>query len=287
MLPSRSLVRLALLLSLGSALAPGPSRAGAWLQETGAIYLKTAWIQSKTSDGLDCRGDEREVDEFGGNYEVQQVFSYVEWGARDWLTVLGSWSAKDQRISEARIPEYGTRSTGDFRLGARLPVRRGRIPVAAQFVASLPTYPSTRLSDPVADREQFLPAGSGNFEYEIGVQSGLSLYPLPIYANLGLSRRQRGGEFGDEWLVSSEVGYSSPRYFAKAEMSWILPTGDPCASVRVGSVAIHERVVNFVPEIGVRTWRDFWLNAGFSTVTSGRNTLDGEQFSLGFYWIRR
>ncbi len=262
------------------------ARAGAWLQDPGAVYLKTSWLYSQTSAGLDCRGHAREVDEFGGQYEVQQLFTYLEWGARDWITLVGSWSWKDQRISEARIPEYGTRSTGDLRVGARLPIRRGRTPVAFEVTTSIPTYPATDLRAPVADRDQFLPAGSGRFEVEIGLQGGLSLYPLPLYANAGLSRRQRGGDFGDEWLASSELGYSSDRAFAKLAMNWTLPTGDSCASASVGNVAIHEKVVQWSPEVAVRTWGEVWVNVGFSSVLSGRNTLDGDQFSLGFYWIR-
>lgn len=276
--------RLALLLLV---VVPTSSHAGAWLQSPGAVYFKTSWLRSQTSTGLDCRGQVREVDEFGGRYQVNQVLSYVEWGARDWLTLVGSWSVQDQRITEARIPEYGTRSTGDLHLGARFPLLRGRVPVSAQWTTIFPTYRGTDLGAPVADRTQYLPAGSGQVEFEPSLQAGLSLYPLPLYSGLELGYRHRGGDFGDEWLLRAELGVSSPRFFAKAEIGWILPTGDPCASSSVGGVSLQQRLVRFSPELAVRARGNLWVNLGLTTVVSGRNTLDGEQLSLGFSWIRR
>jgi hypothetical protein len=261
--------------------------AGAWLQPPEGVYLKTSWMWWNTSHGLDCRGQTREVDSFGGRYEVRQFFGYFEYGAREWLTVLGGWAYKDQRIRGARIPDYGTRSTGDLRLGGRLPLRRGVLPVSFEVVGSLPTYGATDLSAPVAEREQYLPAGSGKPEVEAGLQAGLSLYPLPLYSNLAAMRRWRGGDFGDQWLLRAEVGASTSRIFVKVEIDWTLPEADPCGSATVGNVSVQEKVVRLAPEIGVRAWGDLWLNAGLASVLSGRNSLDGRQGSLGVAWIRR
>lgn len=284
-MPVRRLLLTALLLT---GLSPRPAGAGAWLQPEGGIYAKTSWIHLETDEGYDCRGSERAVDTFGGRYRADQLLTYVEWGARDWLTVLGSWGYKDQRIVGAQIPEYGTRSTVDLQTGVRLPLRRGSWPLSVQVLARLPTYPKTRLSDPVADREQFLPAGSGQTEIELRLQSGVSLHPLPLYANLDLAHRRRGGDFGDQWRVAAELGAATERFFAKTELSWALPTESPClGGLNVGDVAIHERRVQLAPELAVRFGGRFWWNAGFSTALSGRNGLAGTQWSTGISWIRR
>lgn len=284
---SRSL--LALLLFSVSVLGVGVPelRAGAWLQPRGGIYAKTSWLHQEVDEGFDCRGRERAVDAFGGRFRSDQILTYVEWGAREWLTVVGSWSYKDQAIVGAEIPDYGTRSSGDLQLGARLPLRRGSWPVSAQILGSLPTYPETRLSDPVAQREQFLPAGSGQPELELRLQSGRSLYPLPLYANLELGYRNRGGGFGDQWLVAAEAGATVGRVFAKTELRWALPTESPCEGENVADVAIHERRVHFAPELALRTFGELWINAGFATALTGRNGLAGTQWSLGLSWIRR
>lgn len=282
---TRPLLLVALLLA---GVPSGRAAAGAWLQPEGGIYAKTSWIHLDTGEGYDCRGLERAVDTFGGRYRAEQFLTYVEWGAREWLTVVGSWGYKDQRIVDAAIPDYGTRSTGDLQAGARLPLRRGQWPVSVQILASLPTYPETRLSDPVAEREQFLPAGSGQAELELRLQSGVSLHPLPLYANLDLAHRRRGGDFGDQWRVAAELGGATERLFVKTELSWALPTESPCVGeAAAGDVAVHERRVQLAPELAVRVRGAFWWNAGFSTALAGRNGLAGTQWSTGISWIRR
>jgi len=284
---TRPRTALALLVVLCT-LVPGIGRAGAWLQPEGGAFVKTSWLYLDTDRRHDCRGDEEPAASFDGSFREHQAFVYGEFGLHRRVTALVSMAVKDARITDAVVPEFGTRSTGDLRLGARWGLATGSIPVSLETVVSVPTYPESDLSDPVGEREQFLPAGTGRIEIETRLQAGASLYPLPVYANLALGRRDRGGVFGDQWTVAAEVGATFDRVFVKSDLSAVLADGDLCAGeAAVGAVTVHEQSLRWSPEASWRLAGDVWVGAGASFLVSGRNTLDGTQWSLSVAWQRR
>jgi hypothetical protein len=272
------MVRSACLLLLGAMLASRVAWAGAWTQAPGATFAKVSWLSQTASQRWGCRGGSLPADP-AGDFVSHQVFGYVEHGLRSRLTILGSFAYKDQRIDGQR--SYGTRSTGDLRMGARLGLVQGPRPVSVEAVLSVPTYPRSDLGDPVAERKQFLPAGSGRVEAEVHALAGISLFPLPLYGNLDLGYRERGGGFSDQWLAAVELGASSTRLFAKAELRWAWPDTESCEEGAVGAVALHERLVQVAPEVAVRVTRSWWVSLGYAQPLSGRNALDGGQWSLG------
>jgi hypothetical protein len=265
---------------------PQAARAGAWLEPPKARYLKIGLLHTRASSRWDCRGASRPADPSGNDYVERQVFLYGEYGLRPGLTVLGSWAYKDQSIDGE--PVFGTRSTGDLRLGARMGlVRAGPRPVSLEAVLSLPTYPPSDLSSPPGEREQYLPAGSGALEAELRILAGLSFYPLPLYANVDAGYRARGRQVADQWLLACEVGAGSNRSFVKIEGRWRLPVEESCEDALVGSVAASERRVEIAPEGGVRLWESIWLSLGYTHPLAGRNTLDAGQWSLALVqWTR-
>ncbi len=277
-----------MLLVLLCTVVPGGARAGAWLQPVGGAYVKTSWLYLDADRRHDCRGDEGPAASFDGSFREHQAFVYGEFGLHHRVTGLVSMAFKDARITDAVVPEFGTRSTGDLRLGARWGLATGPVPVSLETVVSIPTYPESDLSDPVGEREQFLPAGTGRMEVETWLQAGASSYPLPLYANLALGRRDRGGVFGDQWLAAAEVGATFDRVFLKSDLRAVLADGDLCAGkAAVGAVTVHEQSLHWSPEASWRLAGDLWVGAGASFLLAGRNTLDGTQWSLSVAWQRR
>ena len=263
-----------------------PATAGAWLRDPGAWYLRGAWLTHTTRERCDCEGTTVQAEPFSGRYREQLVFGYAEWGATERLTLVGSFGYKDARIVEAQVPDYGTRSTTDLRLGARVGLHRGAWPISAEFALAAPTYPRTDPTQPVSGRQQYLPAGSGRIEAEARLQVGRSLFPLPLYTNLDVGYRARGGSFGDQWLLAFEAGGQWGRLFAKSELRAMLPTGELCTSSSAGSVNFQERNLRWAPELAVRVGEQAWLGAGASVPLSLRNALQGTQWSISLAWVR-
>lgn len=262
------------------------ARGGAWLRDPGGWYLRASWLAHQTRERADCAGESVAAEPFGGRYREQMAFVYAEWGASQRITLVGSFGYKDATIEDAAVPDYGTRSTTDLRLGSRLGLRRGAWPVSLEVMFAVPTYPRTDPTRPVGGREQFLPAGSGRLETEMRVLVGRSLHPLPLYTNLDLGYRLRSAPFGDQWLLAWELGGQWRRWFAKSELRALLPTGDLCASASAGAITFHERNLRWAPEIAFRVGSRTWLGVGASIPWSIRNALEGTQWAVSLAWQR-
>ncbi len=269
-----------LLLSCASMIFVPPTvSAGAWVQPPGSSFWKASLLSQTASERWSCEGDKAVADP-DGDFVQRQVFAYGEWGATERLTLIGSWAWKDARIDGT--PEYGTRSTGDLRLGTRWGLVQGKRPLAVETVFSIPTYSRSDLALAPAQRSQFLPAGTGRVEAEIRFLAGASLFPLPLYTNIDLGYRVRGGSFGEQWVGALELGASSPRLFAKTELRFIIPQHEDCGTdAAVGAVASGERSLQVAPEVAVRFSRLAWVSVGASFPISGRNSLDAPVWSLG------
>jgi hypothetical protein len=268
----------------------GPPRlaaAGAWLQPRGGSYLKASGLYSATEERIDCRGEVEPAEPFGGTYSERKIFLYGEFGLFDRMTLVGSFGFGEQKIVDASVPDYGTRSSGDLKIGTRWGLLRSpATPVSVETVLSVPTYPTTDVTLPVGQREQFLPAGTGEFEFEVRLQAGASFWPRPFYANVDGGIRARGGQFGNQWLLAGEVGAGLDRFFMKVEVRGIWPTGDTCSTGAAGAVSINERSLRIGPEAAFRVAGDWWLGATWTTLLSGRNTLDNDQLMLSVAWSR-
>ncbi len=261
---------------------PSASWAGAWVQPVGGIYLKGSVLHQRSESRLDSKGQEESADPSGGAYVETQIFGYLEWGWTSRTTVLGSWAAKDMRV-EAE-PEFGTRSTGDLRLGMRQALQQGPTALALEGVLTLPTYPASDLSRAPGDREQALPAGTGRVAGELRLVAGRSLFPLPLYLNLDVGYRVRGGGYPDQWQAAFELGGSGRDLFAKGELRGLWDNGRLDSDLQVGAVALSERSLRAAGEVAWRVAGPFWIDGGVVVPWTGRNTLLGAQWSISLVY---
>jgi len=100
---------------------------------------------------------------------------------------------------------------GDVRLSARvnlLQLRNGSVPVSARFTVKAPV-------DSLEIDAEVIPVGEGQWDYEAWLESGISLWPLPLYSVVWVGYRWRGlnesttREPGDEFTFLGEVGGTS------------------------------------------------------------------------------
>lgn len=278
----------ALLLSLLPLVAlPVLARAGAWTQPVGGHYLKASWLALEADHRLDAGGERAPADPSGAAYRSRQLFVYGEYGWRDGLTALGSWSWGEQSLGEGGS-RYGTRSPGDLRAGLRwsTPWARPSTPVSLQVVASLPTYPRSDLARDPAVREQYLPAGSGFAQLEAVLQLGRSLWPLPLYLSTELGTRLRGGSYREQLVGSLELGGGGPALGGKLELRARLAPGGGEAEA-VGAVAVADEELRLAPGLSARLRGGLRLELGADFLLWGREQLDAPQWQLGLAWTGR
>jgi hypothetical protein len=268
------------------ACGPTSAWAGAWLREPGGWYAKSTLLAHATRDRWDHQGATTSAEPFGGRYREFHVHQYVEWGASRRLTLVGSFGVKDARIEDAVVPDYGTRSTTDLRIGGRFGLSRGGWPLSLEGSLALPTYDRTDPTLPIGERPQFLPAGNGRAEAEVRVLLGRSLHPIPLYVNLDAGHRFRGGGFGDQWLLAAEAGGTWKRLFAKAELRGTLPTGELRTGSSAGTVSLQERSWRIGPEIALRLGANSWVGLGAAVPFASRNALQGTQWAVSLAWRR-
>jgi hypothetical protein len=248
------------------------------VQPVGAHYAKLSLLGLSTDTRLDGAGEELPADP-EGRYRERQIYAYLEYGLHPRWTLVTSWALKEMEI-EAE-PAWGTRSTGDLRVGLRRALVQGPRALALEALFSLPTYPASDLSSPAGLRAQNLPAGTGRVEGEVRFLAGLSLHPLPLYGNLDLGYRGRGGPFADLWSGALELGGGGSRVFAKGEVRWIAATGNGAGDMVAGRLSEDESATQVGAQTALRLAGPLWVELGWSHVLAGRNTLAGSQWSLG------
>lgn len=276
---------LALSLGLAAVGASTTASAGAWVPSPGEGLAKLSLLGQRADERFGCNGAASALDADGSAYRERQLFAYAEHGIGRRWALVGSFAWKDARIAGGT--SYGTRSTADLQLGGRFAVLAGATPVAVQGTLSVPTYPRSDLSAPVASRRQFLPAGSGRPEAELQLLVGRSLWPLPLYLSGGAGYRARPRGYSDVWLAHLELGAASASVFGKVELRAHLPTADPCGASVVGATAAAERSLALAPELAVRVAGAAWIAGGLAAPVDGVNALRAAQWSVGLMFWKR
>jgi len=262
-----------------------PARGGAWVQPKGDSYLKLSLFGMRSAERVGPDGSTMPADPSGGDYVERMLYSYLEHGLSSKLTLLGSFAWKDMRVEAD--PEFGTKSTGDLRLGGRWGLVQGPKALSLEALIWIPTYPASDLSQPPGQRAQNLPAGIGQMQAELRALGGLSLFPLPLYGNLDLGYRVRGGDYPDQWIGALELGGGSASFFSKLELRGLAENGDVNSELQVGSVAVAEQSLRLNGEAAFRVGGPAWVGGGYSAYLAGRNTLTGGQWQVFVVLMRR
>ena len=262
--------------------------AGAWTQEPGTGFFK---LNSQM-----LRGDElREVN--GLKSEVPTLSDYTvslygEYGLRDGLTLVGYLPffkriTLNEQVGRPSGFVYfdGDDVTGyaDAQAGLRYRLaRRGATVLSAQLLLGLPLGDDSQANG--------LLTGDGEFNQQLSLQLGHSLYPLPAYLNVDLGYNNRLDGYSDELVYSAEAGYTiAGRATLILRLNGVesRENGDDAVSGGMGGLYANDQsFVNIGPEL-VYTFGD---GSGVSVsalhTLRVRNGLQAPVFSLGLFTRR-
>lgn len=201
------MTRRALVLAfLVSCVATAPA-AAQWPVGQGNYWVKGTFFRHRTTQEFRSSGEKRDYLAQDAVSVSSAYFFDALVGVTDRLDVWVQAPYFDLSFDDAS-GDRDSNGFGDIRLSARynlLQLRGGSIPVSARFTAKVP------VADLTIDAE-VIPVGEGQWDYEAWLESGISLWPLPLYSVVWLGYRWRTlnekttREPGDEVTFLAEVG---------------------------------------------------------------------------------
>ncbi len=192
--------------------------AGAWTKEQGKSYHRAAINHYFADREFDDDGESRSISS-NGEFRDFNLNYYMEYGILDQLTAITSIYYKDLRREDDRFI-YETRGLGDFDLGMRYRLYSDNSKViAVQGMVKIPEF---------YDKDDALAPGNGQYDYEMRVLYGHSLWPpLPGYVNIEIGYRWRAEEPADEFRYLLEFGTDIGwQFYTRAKLDGIISAGN-------------------------------------------------------------
>lgn len=166
--------------------------AGAWTAAEGGGYNKLA---VSGYEATDFYGDSEGFDEFkGDNYSL-----YFEHGIRDDITLFGTLLYQDLEQTSSAGLTTNNDGFSDIEVGLRKRLIDGPTIVSTSFLVKVPY---------LYDKNDELPLGNGQTDYEARILVGRSLYPFG-YIGLEAGYRVRTEDPSDEYRYLLEYGISA------------------------------------------------------------------------------
>jgi len=249
--------------------------AGAWTQEKGKSYHRAAINYYYADREFDDDGDSKGMAS-NGDFRDFNLNYYVEYGIFDELTAIASIYYKDLRGEDDSFI-YDTDGLGDFDLGMRYQLYSDNSKVfSVQGLIKSPEF---------YDRDDALPLGNGQYDYELRVLYGHSLWPpLPGYVNIEAGYRWRAEEPADEFRYLLEFGTDiGSKFYTRAKLDCIISAGNSHDSVDgYGNPAstLEYDLTKLDLTAGYRITSTLGLELGYAPEVWGESTAKGETLTL-------
>lgn len=257
----------------------GTGFAGAWTAKQGAYYDKLAYNYYYSHETFDTTGS-RKATPNGGKFTDYNVSNYFEYGLFDSLTVTNSLSYKWLENEDKTSQTTGA-GLGDVDLGLRyklLDSDKFGI-VSTQFQVKIPGAYS---------KNDALPLGNGQYDTELRLLYGRSLYPLiPGYGNVEIGYRWRAEAPSDEIRFLVECGVDLTKsVYTRAKLDGTISVnngtkldtnGNPTSSNNfdLGKLDLT---------VGYKAAPNWGVEASYVPSLYGQNTAAGATYSLALYF---
>lgn len=272
-LVQRSLAALLLL-----AVSAGTVSAGAWTAPKYGFYEKLAFNFYYANDTFNKTGSRVDTPN-NGRFTDYNISNYFEFGLTDELTVINSLTYKwlEDDNDSRRTKGYGL---GDVDLGVRYKLMDNTIGIVS-------TQALVKIPGPY-DRNDPLPLGNGQFDGELRLLYGRSLYPLiPAYGNVEIGYRWRAGDPSDEirYLVEFGVDVTESLY-GRLKLDGIYSIDN---GTRLGTDGNPTATNNFDLgkldiTVGYKVTSAWGLEASCTPALYGQNTAAGVTYSLAVFY---
>jgi hypothetical protein len=254
------------------------SFAGAWTAKQGAFYDKLAFNYYYSHETFDTSG-KRSGTPNSGKFTDYNLSNYFEYGLFDSLTAINSLSYKwlKNEDSSATTKGYGL---GDVDLGLRYKLLDSDSVgiVSSQLLVKIPGGYKT--SDP-------LPLGNGQFDTELRLLYGRSLYPLiPGYGNVEIGYRWRAEAPSDEIRYLIEFGVDITKDFytrAKLDGTFSIDNGKKLDTNGNPTSTNNFDLGKLDLTVGYKAAPNWGVEASYIPALYGQNTAAGATYSIALY----
>jgi hypothetical protein len=255
-----------------------PARAGAWVYPKGVTWFKLAFVYQSTGERYFLDG-ERIPYFFEGHNETAAAFLDFRHGLGagfDVLLQLPIYSVRFDDLADER------KSTGiaDVRAGARWNFLADPVVATVGAVVKFPT------GEFVNDAE-VVPVGEGQYDFEVGIEVGRSLWPRPGYLSGELRYRFRtenkknGIDPGDEIFWSFEGGYEVlPKLMVKGLIRGLY--GFDATSFGLAIASLRREVIYLEPGVIYALSPTQTIEFSVPVTVRGRNWPAGPVLNVGF-----
>ncbi|MEN6439035.1 MAG: hypothetical protein ABFD97_10680 [Syntrophobacter sp.] len=248
--------------------------AGAWTQAKGKFYERFGVNRYFTDEQFDSNGNKEDFPS-GGKYSENYLSNYIEYGLTDRITLINAlyYKAAEKKDNETDVKADGL---GDVDLGAKFKLYDGRLGVFS--VQGLTKIPGDY------DSSDTLPLGAGQYDFEVRLLYGLSLYRfLPGYCNFEIAHRWRMGDPADEIRYLIEFGVDiTKRLYGRVKLDGTLSMNNGNKLSVSGNPTVNNNfdLGKLDTALGYRLTDSWMLEVGYTPEIYGRNTSSGATYSL-------
>ncbi|MCC7429432.1 hypothetical protein IT568_01180 [bacterium] len=257
--------------------------AGAWTQKKGKYYQKFSLNFFSTKREFHSNGKEQNyASGFGiskGEFSDFSFAYYLEYGLIEKLTFVSNFSAKNigskgVNTSSNESFNHTTNGFSDLILGLRYNFFSLKQTVfAIQNDAFLPLF---------YDKKDNPPIGNSKFSNLLKIQSGTSLYPLPVYFTDDFGYKFKNAKDSeDEFVYSFELGFVFRETILKNSLDGVLSTEKIKQTNTETNSAKNGNFLRWTIGVIHKLPQNLQLNFDFAKTLQGKNTLSYNSFALG------
>jgi len=240
----------------------------------GNLYERISFNYYFTNKDYNLNGD---VVDFAnnGSFSDYNINNYLEYGLNDNLTIINSFYLKRLRKNDYTI-EQKTYGIGDIDIGAKMQIMKlaGGV-LSGQMLTKIPW---------AYEKDNKLPLGNGQFDFEIRLLYGHTLYPIISgYCNFEAGYRWRLEEPSDEIRYLIEIGLDiTKEIYGRVKLDGVLSAdngkdiylnGNPTATNNYDIGKIDA-------VIGYKINKSWGLEAGYIPSIYGKNIAKGSTYTL-------
>ncbi|KAB0670406.1 hypothetical protein F6V30_09650 [Oryzomonas sagensis] len=256
----------------------GTAFAGAWTAPKNALYEKLSYNYYYAHENFDRSGN-RGGTANNGKFTDNNISNYFEYGLRDDLTVINSLTYKWLDNKDDTVHSTAS-SLGDVDLGLRYKLLDSNAGiVSTQLLVKIPG---------AYDKADPLPLGNGQFDTELRLLYGRSLYPfIPGYGNVEVGYRWRADGPSDEVRYLIEFGVDITKsIFTRAKLDGIYSVDNGKRQDGSGNPTTTNNfdLGKLDLTVGYKVTPAWGVEVSYRPDIYGQNTAAGANYSFALYY---
>jgi hypothetical protein len=248
--------------------------AGAWTLQKGKVYDRLAVNYYFADREFDDEGHRNDLAD-NGTFRDYNINNYIEFGITDKITVINSLYYKKIE-KEDDVKETKTYGIGDIDLGVKYKLAEGTWGIfSTQALVKIPE---------AYDKNDDLPLGNGQYDLELRLLYGRSLYPaIPGYCNVEVGYRWRLDDPSDEIRYLIEIGIDITKTLygrAKLDGIYSMHNGEDFDESGNPTATNNFDLAKLDLVLGYKIGKQWGIEVEYTPEIYGQNTAAGATYAI-------